>query len=268
MKKLLIVEDDASIVLGLEDALREGGYETYTARTGPRGFELVKEQKPDLLILDLMLPGMSGLEICKRLRDDGINIPIIMLTSRAEEIDKVLGLELGADDYVTKPFSLRELLARVKAHLRREGGSSKEDTKPGKYSFGEVVVDLRRHEVYNAGNLQDLTNREFRVLEYLMQHPGELLSRDRLLNEIWGYDAYPTTRTVDNHILRLRKHIEPDPEHPKYIKTMRGAGYLFENDGMMKAETEDEEGAWRREKGKRRVENGSGDKSSCLTEEF
>jgi two-component system alkaline phosphatase synthesis response regulator PhoP len=230
MKKILIVEDDASIVLGLESALQDEGYETHTARTGPDGLRLAKERLPDLLILDLMLPGMSGLEICKRLRDEGIKTPVIMLTSKAEEDDKVLGLELGADDYVTKPFSLRELLARVRAHLRREEVTSPMEAgaKPEKYGFGDVVVDFKRHEVYRAGKLQELTNREFRLLEYFIHHPGELLTRDRLLDEIWGYEVYPTTRTVDNHILRLRKHIEPDPENPRYIKTIRGAGYLFE----------------------------------------
>lgn len=230
MKKILIVEDDANIVLGLENALHDEHYETLAARTGPEGLRLAKEHHPDLLILDLMLPGMSGLEICKRLRDEKIMTPVIMLTAKTEEEDKVLGLELGADDYVTKPFSLRELLARVRAHLRREEATP---TTPGepkieKYEFAEVEIDFKRREVRKNGNLQDLTNREFRLLEYFVHHPGELLTRDRLLDEIWGYQAYPTTRTVDNHILRLRKHIEPDPENPRHIKTIRGAGYLFE----------------------------------------
>jgi len=233
MKKILVVEDDAAIALGLESALQGEGYETQMARTGPDGLRLAREIRPDLLILDLMLPGMSGLEICKRLRDDGMATPVIMLTSKAEEDDRVLGLELGADDYVTKPFSLRELMARVRAHLRREksaeAAENNGNVKPEKFQFGEVVVDFKRHEVYKAGALQELTNREFRLLEYFIQHPGELLSRDRLLDDIWGYDIYPTTRTVDNHILRLRKHVEPDPENPRYIKTVRGAGYLFEN---------------------------------------
>lgn len=232
MKKILIVEDDATIVLGLEGALQDEGYETHIAHTGTDGLRLATECQPDLLILDLMLPGMSGLEICKRLRDGGVKTPVIMLTSKSEENDKVLGLELGADDYVTKPFSLRELLARVRAHLRREDTiTATADAVPEKFSFGEVVVDFKRHEVYKAGTLQELTNREFRLLEYFIQHPGELITRDRLLDYIWGYDVYPTTRTVDNHILRLRKHIEPDPEIPRYIKTVRGAGYLFEKAG-------------------------------------
>lgn len=232
MKKILVVEDDAAIALGLESALREEGYEIHMARTGPDGLRLAREQRPDLLILDLMLPGMSGLEICKRLRDDGLATPVLMLTSKAEEDDRVLGLELGADDYVTKPFSLRELMARVRAHLRREknaeAAESNGSDKTDKYQFGNVMVDFKRHEVYKAGALQELTNREFRLLEYFIQHPGELLTRDRLLDKIWGYEVFPTTRTVDNHILRLRKHVEPDPENPRYIKTVRGAGYLFE----------------------------------------
>ena len=230
MKKILIVEDDAAIVLGLEGALQGEGYETHTAHTGPDGLRLAMESDPDLIILDLMLPGMSGLEICKRLRDVGVTTPVLMLTSKAEENDKVLGLELGADDYVTKPFSLRELLARVKVILRRgQSASTPASRAQGEeYRFGEVVVDLKRHEVYKSGKLQKLTNREFRLLEYFIHNPGELLTRDRLLDEIWGYETYPTTRTIDNHIRWLRKHIEPDPDNPRYIKTIRGAGYLFE----------------------------------------
>jgi len=227
MKKILIIEDDAALVLGLESALKGEGYETHVARTGPDGYRLARETQPDLIILDIMLPGMSGFEICKRIREDGTRVPVIMLTSKTEENDRVLGLELGADDYVTKPFSLREFLARVRAHLRREEKINAKEIPP-KYSFGNVVVDFKRHEVYKDGQLQTLTNREFRLLEYFIQHPGELLTRDRLLDEIWGYDSYPNTRTVDNHILRLRKHIEPDPENPRFIKTIHGAGYLFE----------------------------------------
>ncbi|NUO82905.1 response regulator transcription factor [candidate division KSB1 bacterium] len=232
MKKILIIEDDAALVLGLENALQGEGHETYTARTGPEGYRLAKERQPDLILLDVMLPGMSGLEICKRLRDEGNKTPVLMLTSKSEENDKVLGLELGADDYLTKPFSLRELLARVKAQLRREKTASIPNprAKLAKFCFGNVVVDLKRHEVYKGGVLQDLTNREFKLLEYFIHHPGELLTRDRLLNEIWGYEVFPTTRTIDNHVRWLRKHIEPDPDNPRYVKTVRGAGYLFEVD--------------------------------------
>lgn len=232
MKKILIIEDDATIVLGLERALHGERYETLTANTGPEGLRLAREHHPDLLILDLMLPEMSGLEICKRLRDEKILTPVIMLTAKAEEEDKVLGLELGADDYLTKPFSLRELLARVKAQLRREEAAAPPPSEPKmeKYQFGEVEIDFKRREVRKTGKLQDLTNREFSLLEYFVHHPGELLTRDRLLDEIWGYQTHPTTRTVDAHILRLRKHIEPNPESPRYIKTIRAAGYLFETE--------------------------------------
>lgn len=242
MKKILIIEDDAPIILGLEDAMQTEGYETRVARTGIEGFDAAIRWKPDLIILDIMLPGMSGFEVCKKIRDYGLQIPILMLTAKNEETDKVLGLELGADDYVTKPFSLRELLARVKALLRREypiASASHQHQHEKKITFGNVVVDFRRHEVYKNGVRQNLTHREFQLLEYFIHHPGEVLTRDRLLDEIWGYDVYPTTRTVDNHVLRLRKHIEPNPERPIYIKTIRGAGYMFELDVNGKTESKD-----------------------------
>jgi len=229
-KTILIVEDDDAILLGLENVLRDEGYETRSVKSGQEGYQLARELDPDLMILDLMLPGMSGLEICKRIRDEGMKTPVIMLTARAEENDKVLGLELGADDYITKPFGIRELLARVKAHLRREdfAAAAGEPAMPNEFRFGEIVVNFKRREVVRAGARQDLTNREFLLLEYFIRHQGELLTRDRLLDEIWGYEVYPTTRTVDTHVRRLRKHIEPDPDNPRYIKTAHGAGYLFE----------------------------------------
>ncbi len=246
MERILIVEDDAAISLGLESALSEEGYEVHVASTGVEGFQIVTEKQPNLVVLDLMIPGMSGFEICKRIRDEGLTTPIIMLTAKADENDKVLGLELGADDYVTKPFSVRELLARIKAHLRRENrvekmqpaavnGAAAKTGNLKQFSFGAAKVDFKRFEVFKNGELQDVTNREFRLLEYFIKHPGEVLTRDRLLDEIWGYDVYPTTRTVDNHVLRLRKHVEPNPESPIFIKTVRGAGYLFELDGSEQA---------------------------------
>lgn len=233
MKKILIIEDDEAIVFGLENVLRDEGYETHSAKSGQEGYQLARELAPDLMILDLMLPGMSGLEICKRVRDEGMNMPVIMLTAKAEENDKVFGLELGADDYITKPFSVRELIARVKSHLRRGefASAASAETIPDEFKFGEVIVNLKRHEVIKAGERQDLTNREFLLLEYFIRHRGELLTRDRLLDDIWGYEVYPTTRTVDTHIRRLRKHIEPDPDKPRYIKTVHGAGYLFKSEG-------------------------------------
>jgi two-component system alkaline phosphatase synthesis response regulator PhoP len=228
--KILIVEDDDAIVLGLENILRDEGYETHSATSGQDGYRLAKEIAPDLMILDIMLPGMSGLEICKRIRDEGMKIPVIMLTAKAEENDKVFGLELGADDYMTKPFSVRELIARVKAHLRREAFATAAGAGalPDEFKFGDIVVNLKRHEVTKAGEHQDLTHREFLLLEYFIRHRGELLTRDRLLDDIWGYEVYPTTRTVDTHVRRLRKHIEPEPEKPRYIKTIHSAGYIFE----------------------------------------
>lgn len=234
MKRILIVEDDDAILLGLENVLKDEGYQTHCAKSGPDGYQMAKEIAPDLIILDLMLPGMSGFEICKRIRDAGIKTPVIMLTAKAEETDKVFGLELGADDYITKPFSVRELIARVRAHLRREefAAATGEQTTSAEFKFGDVVVNLKRHEVTKAGQRQDLTNREFLLLDYFIRHRGEVLTRDRLLDDIWGYDVYPTTRTVDTHVRRLRKHIEPDPDNPRFIKTVHGAGYLFEIEGQ------------------------------------
>ncbi len=229
MKKILLIEDDGALIVGIEGALKNEQYEVRVARSGHEGFRMAQSWKPDLILLDIMLPGMSGFEICKRLREMRIETPIIILTAKSEEDDRVLGLELGADDYVTKPFSLRELLARVKAQFRRDRRDTRQKIKTlSKVTFGNVTVDFKRLEVYKNNELQDLTRREFRLLEYFIQHPGEVLSRDRLLDEIWGYEVYPTTRTIDNHVLRLRKHIEADPENPQYIKTIHGVGYMFE----------------------------------------
>ena len=231
MKKILIVEDDAALMLGLTSLIGDEGYEPHAARTGPEGLRLAKELRPDLIVLDIMLPGMSGFEICKRVRDEHIPSKVLMLTAKDEEDDKIFGLELGADDYMTKPFSLRELLARIRAMLRRDDGGGLPAPAPvgnDRIAFGDIVVDFKRREVRRAGQLQELTNREFLLLEYLVRHPGEVLSRERLLEENWGYEVHPTTRTVDNHVLRLRKHIEPDPENPTFLKTVRGGGYLFD----------------------------------------
>jgi two-component system alkaline phosphatase synthesis response regulator PhoP len=230
MKRILIIEEDDAIMVDLKNLLRNEGYEIRSLKSGQEGYQAAKTSDPDLIILDLTLPGMSGLEICKRLRDEGMKIPVIMLTAKVEESDKVLALELGADDYVTKPFSIRELIARVRAHLRREevATASGKETMTDVFSFGEVVVNFKRHEVIKAGERQGLTNREFLLLDYFIRHRGELLTRDRLLKDIWGYKAHPTTRTLDTHIRSLRKHVEPDPDKPRYIKTVHGVGYLFE----------------------------------------
>jgi DNA-binding response OmpR family regulator len=229
MKRVLIIEDDESLAFGLAGALEAEGYDVLTARTGPEGLQRALDDPPDLLLLDLMLPGMSGFEICKRLRDRQIRCPVIMLTSRSEENDRVFGLELGADDYVTKPFSLRELLARVRAHLRRgEAEPAAAAEPPSRVRIGDALVDLDRHEVHRGGRLQPLTRREYGLLEYLIRHPSEVITRERLLKEAWGYAENQTTRTVDNHVLRLRKHIEPDPDRPRFIRTARGSGYIFD----------------------------------------
>jgi DNA-binding response OmpR family regulator len=224
MKKILIIEDEESILMALEDNLRLEGYEVACAVDGEQGFLLAKEQKFDLLILDIMLPKMDGFEVCKRLRKDGINTPILMLTAKSQEIDKVLGLELGADDYVTKPFSPRELLARVKALLRRAGQSS-QDT--DKYRFGEIEVDFTRYEARKKGSLFYLTALEFDLIHFLIKHRSQVMSRDSILDEVWGRDVYVQSRTVDKHIADLRKKIEDDPSNPVHIIGVRGVGYKF-----------------------------------------
>ena len=227
-EKVLVVEDDRAIVEGLTTALRAEGYDVESAMDGRRGFEQATSSNANLLILDVMLPGMSGLEILKKLRDNGSTLPIILLTAKGEEDDRVLGLELGADDYVTKPFSVRELMARVRSALRR--AQLRARTSQKSYAFGNVVVDFRRQGVKKDGRAVEISAREFRILAYFIEHAGEMLTRERLLNDIWGYDVFPTTRTVDNHIARLRKKIEDEPDSPRYVKTVRGAGYVFEPD--------------------------------------
>jgi two-component system alkaline phosphatase synthesis response regulator PhoP len=229
--KILVVEDDRSILSGLQSALVAEGYEVDTAADGRAGFEKASRGAPSLIVLDVMLPGMSGLEIAKKLRDAGKTTPIILLTARGEENDRVLGLELGADDYITKPFSVRELLARIKVVLRRTGGASPGPNRRETFAFGDVQVDFKRQGVRKASRPVELSAREFKILAYFIEHAGEMLSREKLLNEIWGYDVFPTTRTVDNHIARLRKKIEDEPEAPRYIRTARGAGYLFDPEG-------------------------------------
>jgi DNA-binding response OmpR family regulator len=227
--RILVIEDDPNLVEGLRTALTGEGYEVETATDGAIGFQRARDGDHALLVLDVMLPGMSGLEIAKRLRDAGRTVPIILLTARAEENDRVLGLELGADDYVTKPFSLRELLARVKVALRRTPSPGPVRAKET-FRFGDIEVDLKRQRASRAGVDLELSAREFRILAYFIEHRSEMLSREQLLNEVWGYDVFPTTRTVDNHIARLRKKIEADPESPRWIRTQRGAGYVFEVD--------------------------------------
>jgi two-component system alkaline phosphatase synthesis response regulator PhoP len=224
MVRILIVEDEPDMVAGLRDNFEYEGYEVITALDGVAGLERALNAAPDLVILDVMMPRMSGLEVCKQLKSKRPSIPIIMLTARGQEVDKVVGLELGADDYVTKPFSIRELLARVKAVLRRASSAPKEQDR---YSFGDVEVDLRSCQVLRKGKALDFSSKEFELLKYFLCHPGEALSRDRLLDEVWGYEILSSTRTVDAHIVRLRQKIEPKPEEPRFILTVHGTGYKF-----------------------------------------
>jgi len=224
MAKILIVEDEPNMVAGLRDNFEFEGYQVLTAPDGVAGLERALSETPDLVILDVMMPRMSGLDVCKQLKSRKPHIPIIMLTARGQEVDKVVGLELGADDYVTKPFSIRELLARVKAVLRRAKGTPKDQEK---FAFGEVEVNLKSCQVSRKGKSLDFSSKEFDLLKFFLNHPGETLSRDRLLEEVWGYDHFPTTRTVDAHIVRLRQKVEPRPEEPRFILTVHGTGYKF-----------------------------------------
>ena len=222
--KILVVEDEPAMVAGLRDNFEFEGYEVITARDGAEGLQRALDESPDLVVLDVMMPRMSGLEVCKQLRAKRASIPIIMLTARGQEVDKVVGLELGADDYVTKPFSIRELLARVKSVLRRTAVLPKD---LDQHSFSDVEVDLRRCRVLRSGKVLDVSSKEFELLKYFICHAGETLSRDRLLEEVWGYDNSPTTRTVDTHLVHLRQKLEPDPEQPQYFLTVHGTGYRF-----------------------------------------
>jgi DNA-binding response OmpR family regulator len=222
--KILVVEDEPKMVAGLRDNFEFEGYEVITAADGVEGLQRALGEAPDLVVLDVMMPRLSGLEVCKQLRAQRGSIPVIMLTARGQEVDKVVGLELGADDYVTKPFSIRELLARVKAVLRRTAVAPKHQDQ---HSFGDVEVDLRRCRVLRSGKPLDISSKEFDLLKYFVCHSGETLSRDRLLEEVWGYENYPSTRTVDTHLVRLRQKLEPDPEQPQYFLTVHGTGYRF-----------------------------------------
>ena len=225
MSTVLVVEDDEAMAVALRDGFVYEGYDVTVARDGEAGLQMARENTPDLMILDVMLPKMTGLEICKLLRGEGSDLPIIMLTARGQEIDKVLGLKLGADDYVTKPFSFMELMARVEAVLRRArpGGGVQRPS----HQFGDVTVDFDRHEASKGNASLDLTPREFRLLGYLVDHRGEVVSREELLDAVWGYDTIPFTRTVDTHVAKLRKKIEDDPSDPHFIITVHRLGYKF-----------------------------------------
>jgi DNA-binding response OmpR family regulator len=224
MSRILVVEDDAAILRGLRDNLASESYEVITAADGAEGLRLSQDGEPDLIILDLMLPKLSGYEICRKLRDQGSHVPILMLTARGDEADRVLGLDIGADDYVGKPFSVRELLARVRALLRR---SDPQRAPLDQLTFGDVVVDFLQYEARKKGQPVEMTPKEFGVLRYLAVRAGEVIQRQQLLEEVWGYENYPTTRTVDNHIASLRAKLEDDPAEPRHLLTVHGVGYKF-----------------------------------------
>ena len=228
MITVLAIEDDPAILRGLSDNLRFEGYEVVTASDGETGYQLQRQHKPDLILLDLMLPRMSGLELCRKLRGEGIQTPILMLTARSEEPDRILGLDLGADDYVTKPFSVRELMARVRALLRRsQPGAEGGPGLPDELRFGEAEIDFRSYEALFGGKRVEMTRKEFAVLRFLASRAGEVVTRDELLNEVWGYESYPSSRTVDNHVAGLRAKLERDASQPEHIKTVHGVGYKF-----------------------------------------
>lgn len=219
-----MVEDDLAILRGIADNLAFERHEVVTASDGETGYRLAREAQPDVILLDLMLPRLSGYEVCRKLRAEGVTTPIIMVTARGEEADRILGLDIGADDYLTKPFAIRELLARVRALLRR--GRANADN-PDVLRFDDVVADFRGHEIRRGGRPVEVTRKEMALLRYLTAHPGEAMRRDRLLQEVWGYATDVTTRTVDNHVALLRSKLEQDPKRPRHIATVHGVGYKW-----------------------------------------
>jgi DNA-binding response OmpR family regulator len=226
MKKILIIEDDPGIQLSLKDEFESEGFDVEGADNGLNGLKMVEQNSPDLIILDLMLPFMSGYQICKKLRQDGNRVPIIMLTVKDQEVDKVLGLEYGADDYVTKPFSLRELLARVNALLRR---SAERIPESSVFSIGETLFDLKKYEAFKKGKKIEYTTLEFHILKLLSERRGQVVARTEFLIRVWGENnTLVTERTIDSHIANIRQKLEDDPANPRYIISIRGVGYKLE----------------------------------------
>jgi DNA-binding response OmpR family regulator len=224
MKTILIIEDDISILRGLKDNLEYEGYTVLTETNGTKGLQLAQTKKTDLILLDIMLPGMNGYEICRKIKKEKPELPVIMITARGSEMDKVSGLDIGADDYITKPFSIPELLARIRAVLRRVVPGP---AVPDQFSFGKVRLDFKKHQAFKDDKEIKLSAKEFEILKYFIIHEGEAVHRHDLLNEVWGYEAMPTTRTVDNFILDLRKKLEDDPSKPRHIIGVRDVGYKF-----------------------------------------
>lgn len=230
MTKILVVDDEVSISKLLQFNLEKAGYEVVTAFDGKQALETAREEKPDFIVLDLMLPYVDGLDVCKALRQEKVNTPILILTAKDDELDKILGLELGADDYITKPFSPREIVARVKAILRRTQTAqetAQKDADPV-FHFGDVKLYPEKYEVYKDEEKVELTPKEFELLHYLASHSGRVLTRDQLLNAVWNYDFIGDSRIVDVHISHLREKLEEDTKNPRYIKTVRGLGYKLE----------------------------------------
>jgi two-component system alkaline phosphatase synthesis response regulator PhoP len=227
MTKVLIVEDDPAILRTLADNLKFEKHDVLTAMDGETAYKLQHSQHPDLIVLDLMLPRMSGLELCRKLRTEGVQVPILILTARSEEADRVLGLDLGADDYVTKPFSVAELMARIRALLRRASAAAQ---RPENLRFGQVEVDFKSYSARRRGKPVEMTRKEFDILRLLVARRGSVVTREELLNEVWGMESYPVTRTVDNHIAGLRAKLEANPARPVHIQTVHGVGYKFVDD--------------------------------------
>jgi DNA-binding response OmpR family regulator len=225
VKNILVIEDDISILRGFKDNLEYEGYSVLTETDGRKGLEKAREKNADLLLLDIMLPGINGFEICRKLKKEKPELPIIMITARGSEMDKVSGLDTGADDYVTKPFSIPELMARIRAVLRRF--NSPEKNISDHFEFGDIVLDFTEYRAFKNDKELQLSAKEFEILKYFIVREGEAVHRHDLLNEVWGLEAMPTTRTVDNFILDLRKKLEDDPSNPKFIESVRGIGYRF-----------------------------------------
>jgi len=223
--RILVIEDDPNILLGLKEVLGSEGYEVAVCDRGNKAVEEVQRQKPDLLLLDVMLPGMSGFEICKALREARNPVPILMLTAKGQEIDKVVGLELGADDYVTKPFGVRELLARILALLRRTKLEFNHRSSDEAFVIGKAVIDPKKFQIRRGKAVDELSAKELNLLKLFYDHPGEVLSRDNLLTEVWGYHYYGTTRTLDQCIVQLRKKLGDDGHQPRHLLTVHGVGY-------------------------------------------
>jgi len=224
MKTILIIEDDISILRGLKDNLEYEDYTVLTETNGVKGLQIALTKETDLVLLDIMLPGMNGYEICRKIKKEKPEMPVIMITARGSEMDKVSGLDIGADDYITKPFSIPELLARIRAVLRR---SEKAPEIPDQFSFGRIKLDFKKFQAFKDDQEIKLSRKEFAIMEYFIRHEGEAVHRHDLLNEVWGYEAMPTTRTVDNFILDLRKKLEEDPSKPRHIIGVRDVGYKF-----------------------------------------